>query len=421
MPQDWRDNLQTASIGSAELFVSDVRTSGGRRVVVTELPARDKPVNEDMGRAAWRYQVTAFVIGDEYMKARDNVMDVLSSEGPHDFVHPFQGTKSVVLDGAVEVSESDSEGGWARLSFALVESGEPDGLRVYVSSAAALAAAADAGVAAGAGDLKKGLAKVGIGSIFAAVSGALDKASRAMLIAKRNVFGALGVGEFAKLSDSITNFKDTANRLLSSPAELMSAIHGIVSGIMSIIASFDDVDSAAAPYPGGAKAVRAEAALAAAQELAQVDLVTPPAFPGAPVDEDAQEAERAVGKALRVATVCGTASLLQTLPLESQATATEALGIVGALAELVLVDETTSDELFVAMTDLRAALDQHLAGLTAELPSVQEYTPPTTLPALLVAYRFYRDPLRDLEICGRNGVADPNFLRGGAVLQVLDG
>lgn len=421
MPQDWRDNLQSASIGSAELFVSEVRTSGGRRVVVTELPARDKPVNEDMGRAAWRYQVTAFVIGDEYMKARDVVMDVLSSEGPHDFVHPFQGTKSVVLDGAVEISESDSEGGWARLSFALIESGEPDGLRVYVSSAAALTAAVDAAVAAGAVDLKTGLAKIGIGSIFAAATNALNKVSRAMLIAKRNVFGALGVGELAKLSDAITNFKDTSIRLLNSPAELMTAINGIVSAIMSIIANFDDADPAAAPYPGGAKAVRAEAALGAAQELAEVDTVTPPPFPGAPVDEDAEAAERAVGKALRVASVCGTASLLQTLPLESQATATEALGIVGALAEKVLIDETTSDDLFTAMTDLRAALDQHLAELTAELPSVQAYTPPSTLPALLVSYLFYRDPLRDLEICGRNGVADPNFLQGGVPLQVLDG
>lgn len=418
MPVDWRDNLLPASIGGVDLFVSSVNTVGGRRVVVTELPKRDKPVNEDMGRAAWRYAVTGFVIGTEYMAARDDVMRVLSSKGPHVFVHPWQGPKSVVLEGTVTIAESDTEGGWAQLSFGLVESGEPDGLRVLVSSAAALAAAADAGVAAGAADLAKGLA--GVGDVFAAAAAAVGKVSSTLMSAKRKVLGALGVSELTSLTDAITELKDTGHRLLNTPAELMTTLSGLVASLMSVIGVFADDNAAAAPFPGGAKAIRAEAALEAAQELAAVDTVTPPPFPGGPVDAGAQEAERAIGKALRVAAVTSTAALFQTLPLESADTAKQALEAIGDLAEQLLVDETTSDELFTALTDLKAALDRHLAGLASSLPSVQTYTPAVTMPALLIAWQFYGDPTRDLEIAGRNNVKDPNFVRGGVPLQVLD-
>jgi prophage DNA circulation protein len=420
VPVDWRDNLLPGSIGNADLFISDVQTLVGRRVVVTELPKRDKPVNEDMGRAADRYSVTAFVIGDEYMRHRDAVVAVLRSPGPYNFSHPWQGPKSVVLEGQLQITESDTEGGWAKLNFSLIESGEPDGLRILVSSASALATAADAGVAAGAADLAKGLKKVGIGSIFAAAANAIGKASRSLMKAKQQVFGALGVNELTSLTDSIANLKDTGYALLNAPAELMTTLSGLVASIMSVIAIFDGDDAAAAPYPGGAKAVRAEAALSAAQELASVDTVTPPPYPGGPVDEDAQEAEKAISKALRVAAVTGTAALFKTLPLESADTAKAALAAVGEMTEQLLLDETTGDELFNALTDLKAALDRHLAGLASSLPSVQTFTPATTAPALLLAYLYYGDPTRDLEICGRNRLPDPNFVRGGVPIEVLD-
>lgn len=420
MPVDWRDNLLPASIGDVGLFISEVRTVVGRRVVVTELPKRDRPVNEDLGRKAREYAVTGFVIGVEYMSARDDVMKVLESPGPHVFVHPWQGPKSVVLEGTVSIAESDTEGGWAKLDFNLVESGEKDGLRVLVSSVAALATAAAAVVAAGAIDLEKGLKGRGLGSIFAAAAAAVGKVSDKMMGAKRKVFGALGVSELTSLTDAITELKDSAHRLLNAPGELMTTLRGLVGAIMSVIGVFDRDDAAAAPFPGGAKAIRADAALDAAQELVEVDTVTPPPFPGGPVDEAAQEAEKAVGKALRVAAVAGTAALFQTLPLESADTAKAALEAIGDMAEQLLLDETTGDELFTGLTDLKVALDRHLAGLASTLPSVQAYTPVVTTVALLVAWQIYGDPTRDLEIVGRNNVPNPNFIRGGVPLQVLD-
>lgn len=420
MPVDWRDNLLEGRIGGAPIFVSEVDTSAGRRTVVTELPRRDKPVNEDMGRAARRYQVTAFVIGNEYMAARDAVLDVLELPGPHVFVHPFQGPKSVVLESPASVVESDTEGGWARFSMTLVESGEPDGLQVLVSTPVALLDAAIEAEAAGALDLAKGLADVDVGDVFNAANGALSKVSGGMAAAKRKMTGALGLSELTTLTDAISDLTTNATRLLNTPSELMSTLSGLVAAMMGIISIFDSDDEAAAPYPGGAKAVRVEAALGVAQDLDEVDTVEPPAFEGAPVDEAAQVAEAAVGKALRVASVTQVAATFATLPLEAADTAKEVLLSLGDKIEALLQDPTTGDELFAALTDTRAALDRHLAGLAATLPSVQEYTPPVTMPALLIAWLLYGEPLRDVEIAGRNDLRDPNFVAGGEPLEVLD-
>lgn len=55
--------------------------------------------------------------------------------------------------------------------------------------------------------------------------------------------------------------------------------------------------------------------------------------------------------------------------------AVDALATLGGLADDLLEDPDTEDDVFTAMTDLRAALDAHLATLVASLPRVQQYTP----------------------------------------------
>jgi len=148
--------------------------------------------------------------------------------------------------------------------------------------------------------------------------------------------------------------------------------------------------------------------------------VTPPPYPGGPQNDDQVAAEKALSKAMGVMVVAQTISLFGgTIPLESAEGAVESLKTLGGLADNILIDTDTSDDLYVAMTDLRAALDTHLVYLSASLPQVQLFTPPKAMSALLIAFEFYNDPLRDLEIVGRNRIKDPNFVPGGVPLEVL--
>jgi prophage DNA circulation protein len=373
-----------------------------------------------MGRRARKFKVDAIVIGSDYLTQRDDVIAVFESPGPHIFVHPWLGELSVILDegSSLDIQESHAEGGWARLSFDLVESGDPDGARIKISTSAALTVASVAAIEA----VKVAkVKKLGLGNIFNALSKGISAISSGLLKVKRKAFGALGVSQAAGIADSLADLNSTIGKLANSPAELLTTLSGIVAGLKGIFKSqaAANEDSPNQAFPGGAKKVAVEAALSAAQDMCAIDPVTPPLFEGAPVDPVEVAAQKALGDFLKVSAISEVIDLMGTLPLESASVAIDALATLGGLADGILADPDTEDDVFVAMTDLRAALDAHLASLVSALPVVQKYTPTEARSALLIAYELYGDPTRDLEICGRNKVRDPNFVPGGEPLEVL--
>ena len=413
----WQDDLLPASLGGAPFFTADARQLAiGRRTVLTEFPKRDTPARQDLGRRARRWSVTGFVLGPDYMQARDALMAVLESEGPYVFADPWLGEFPVILDGQVQVAESDAEGGLARFTFALVESGDEGEVRTTPSTSAALGAASAAVLGAGAADLENDL-DLSLGDALSAATDAVGTVTGAMGDALRKVEGTLGLAQAAELASALGDLKNAAQQLLNAPGALMAAINGIVAGILSLIKLADAAD--VAEFPGGDKVVRVDTAIETTRALGEVETVTPPPYPGGPKKPEATAAEAAIGKALRVATVAGTAALFVDLSLDSTDTATSVLATVGGLVETLLLDTTVSDALFAAVQDLKAALDKHLAGLASELPAMTTFTPTTSMPALLIAYYVHGDPRRDLEVVARNDVKDPNFVTGGEPLKVL--
>lgn len=410
----WQDDLLDASIGGAPFFALSVRSTFGRRTIITEFPQRDEPGNEDMGRAADRWDIEGVVIGPEYMAARDALVDVLKTAGPHRFTHPWWGEVSVVLDGTVSLTEQVTEGGIARFSFSVVESGVGADLRIIPSPAADLAVAVDAVVAAADADVKKKLSKPGI---LSAIAGAIGKIADVMQAVRRKTLGALsGVDE---LTDALTDLKEARHDLAALPDAIMSKINGLLAALASVVrkSAADDADL----FPGGEKRVRVDIALQASADLQAEDLETPPPFEGVPVDPDDNEAELVMQRAFRATAVANYAALFADLPLESTADTAKVLAGLGEAIEALMLDPAVDDTLYAALGDLRAGLDAQLQAAVQDLPSITTYTPTSSLPALLIAFWVHGDPTRDLEIVGRNGVDDPNFVTGGEPLEVLVG
>lgn len=403
----WQDDLLDASIGGAPFFAQAVRSSFGRRTVVTEFPDRDDAAAEDLGRAARRFQVDGVVLGAEYIRARDAVVDVLESAGPHVFSHPWYGEVSVVLQqgSTIEVSESVTEGGGARITFSVVEVGDEEPLRIIASPAADLKATVVDVSAQAASDFAK--VKSGAG-VLAAIAAAISKVAAVMQKVKRKALGALGGVD--ALTYALLDLDDARDALAALPSALMSKINGLLAALAQIVrdSNADDV----AEFPGGEKTVRVDAALQALAELTAVDVGTEPD------DEDAAEAEQLFNVAFRAQTVAVYADLFLELPIESTDQAGEVVAAFGTGIEALLVDPVLSDELFAQISDLRAALDAALDAAAKNLPTISTYTPPGTLPALLIAYLVHGDPSRDLEVVARNRIADPNFI-GGVELEVL--
>lgn len=405
----WLDDLLEADIGGAPFFALSVRSSGGRRTVVTEFPGRDEAAAEDLGRRSRRWSVEAVVIGAEYMQARDAVVDVLEKAGPHRFTHPWWGEAQVVLDGPIEVSESAAEGGVARISFSLAEVGTAPAFKIVPSPAADLGAAADYAKEIAAADYAKTIG--GLGDVLAAIAAAITTAASAMTKVHRKVLAAFGGVD--TLTYALLDFDEARDDLAALPDTLMAEINGLLAALGQMIRDSAVADQEA--YPGSEKVQRVEQALQAAEELHAVDVATETD------DEAEQAAEAAFNLAFRSLAVATFTALFQDLPLESTDQSAAVLTSLGGALEDLLLEPTLSDEAYDALTDLRSALAEQARAAAQALPSLTTYTPTSATPALLIAFWLYGDPGRDLEIVARNGVADPNFVPGLVPLEVLYG
>ena len=120
----WRDNLLDASFRGVAFGVNDTEAPiAGRRLAVHEYPGRDEPFVEDLGRRTKRWEIEAFVVGDEYADARDALIEACDMPGPGELVHPYLGSLQVACT-ACSLVERTREGRMARFTLSFVEAGE---------------------------------------------------------------------------------------------------------------------------------------------------------------------------------------------------------------------------------------------------------------------------------------------------------
>ena len=118
----WRDNLRPASFRGVPFFVEGADQQGGRRQAVHEFPQRDDVFVEDLGLRPHEFRIDGYVLGADYMAARDALIQAANEAGPGTLVHPYRGSLTVsCLDWTMR--ESDREGGiaWVTLTFILLQ------------------------------------------------------------------------------------------------------------------------------------------------------------------------------------------------------------------------------------------------------------------------------------------------------------
>jgi prophage DNA circulation protein len=120
----WKDKLQPATFRGVPFEVESDDGSFGRRTQVHEYPQRDKPYAEDLGRATRELNVTAFLVGADYLDARDKLLEALETAGPGTLVHPWYGELKVSLKEPARVSHSIANGGMCTVQLSFVEAGE---------------------------------------------------------------------------------------------------------------------------------------------------------------------------------------------------------------------------------------------------------------------------------------------------------
>jgi prophage DNA circulation protein len=406
----WKDNLRPASFRGVAFKVEGHDAEYGRRQATHEYPQRDEPFTEDLGKKARTYSVEAYVLGDDYMATRDQLIAAVETAGPGELVHPYLGQLQVECRG-LKIRETATEGRMCRLSLTFVEAGQAKYPSATNDTVSAIGGAANkAKAAAKLGFVEKFLAD-GFPSFV--VNGAAEHLQGISATLARLPFNPVAEAQaVAAFFDQVESLADDALDLIMAPADLADRIVGMLDGVREVF--------------GG----KADAALRAIR-TGNPSTPTAVAFLQTPnrVQEDGnREALRGLVRAVCIAEQAKVAATTATTAPGDQGgaasfqTREEALAVRDELLEAIdaecEIESTTTDE-YRGLVDLRAELVRGVPSPDLRLPRQAEYTPRSTLPSLVVAHQFYGDAGRAVEIAERNRVAHPGFIPGGTPLQVV--
>ena len=371
----WKDNLRDASFRGVSFFVPSHELQGGRRLVTHEYPLRDEPYTEDMGLKARRYGVEAYVVGDDYMSARDSLVEALNKGGEGELIHPYLGTLTVQCE-SYTMSEASEEGRMARFSIQFVESGESKYPDESQDRQMAVTEAAD--------ELDE-CAAASFAEDFD-VEGWPEFVSLDALSTLESFWGRIG--------STITNVKT----LLSQPLALASQVQGVISAFSeksfsSGGSSYSDISRLLTAIADG----ESYKSTASGSRSAQVEVRNHNALVSLIRQSAVAEAAR-----------CASAAEYETRQ--------EAAGAAASISTLLdeEADRTMDSDLFNAQCALRTKV--YTALTDEELPELMSLAISRPTASLVLAYETYGDALRCDEIVTRNNTPHPGFISGAVNL-----
>ena len=133
-PAPWRMRLLPASYAGVRFHVEQQGRSGGRRVVLHEYPKRSGPYAEDMGRAAFRYQLTGYLVGPSYHTDKQALMNVLDNSESGTLIDPYLAMPKQCICERYSVSETRDRGGYCTFEMTFVELGSPGNTPEQINS-----------------------------------------------------------------------------------------------------------------------------------------------------------------------------------------------------------------------------------------------------------------------------------------------
>lgn len=401
----WRENLRKvtlndgrqlvgASFRGEPFFVESVERSGGRRAVVHEFPLRDDPFVEDLGRKARGYRVEGYVLGDDYLADRDNLLAALEREGVGQLQLPYYDLKRAICT-SVTVRETKTEGGMAVFSLEFAEAPNQKPVPAAAFDAPAqVAAAADTAIAAAKAELGTKLSAAGLPAYaLESTATALLKATDAL---EEKLAPVISVTQdLAQFTGQIQLITARASTLVRTPDDVFDAFRAAITVLADTAEAAPDavMDALFGAYPfllGGevlpTTAIRT-------RELAN---------------------QAAIAAALRRIIAIEAARLV---PLVSYVSIEEATAARDQAASMLEEQAgSASDSAYPALVDLRSQVLRAVPGGQA-LASVTTIERKAPLPSILVSYQLYGSVDKADDIVARNGISHPGFCSG--TLKVL--
>jgi prophage DNA circulation protein len=366
----------------------------GRRNVVNEYPNKDEAYVEDMGLKARVFTLDIFVLGDDYMTARDTLEAAFEKEGPGELVHPWRGRMTVSVTDC-RPSESIDQGGRQSWSVTFTQTGENKQPNIRPDTAAIVDITADNAIAASENDFAETFNVDGLPEFVEAdAMTQINTALSDTLALARGMLPDMGI-----LSAFISNANGIVSKLtqlMRLPTNLASSITGQISGFLGLAS-------------GPLSAFNALKNLFGTSHKS-VNRTTP-----SRIQQD--DNRKAVADLTRRTAIIEAARTTASINFDSTM---QAVQVRNEIVDAIEAEQLTApDEVFNSLSDLRTAVVRDINARTTDLPNLIKYTPKATLPAVVLAYMIYGDAKKDEDIVNRNAVAHPGFVQGGKALEVL--
>lgn len=385
----WRDELRTASFRGVRFHVEQGTIVAGRRLARHEYPQRDVPYLEDMGRKAREYKVEAYVIGADYMAARDELLAAVEKAGAGQLVHPWHGTLSVTVSDC-QLTESTQHGGFAKFALTFIEAGQQMEPTTSIDTEGVL-------------DWQFASTKVALADDF-------DQA-----------FSIDDLPEFA-VQDAL----DSVNDLLEMPGMVLGEIGWIMSNPLSALNALlpqnllDSLGNPLALARGILTLVDRAGSVMGLFDYQRPQVMTAYTTP----TRVAQNANRSAisGLVQQAATARRIVDLAKSEPATLD-DARIARSEIVQRADAVLLNEHTGPRAADAILQLRTDAVAHFIRIQPSLPRLVSVTPQAVRPALVLAHEFHGDDWLDAgredELLGRNRVRHPGFVPAGQSLEFV--
>lgn len=397
----WKDQLQPASFRGVSFYVGDAEALFGRRNQLHEYPYKDIPFAEDFGKKAREFTINAYVIGEEYIGVRDQlIMAVEEDPTPGTLIHPTLGQKTVVPKDC-RVVYSNQEGGIERFVLTFVEAGENTyplaeedtqelvSLTSFTAIDSIVNNFADNFTINGYPSFVSDNAKVIIDDVIDAIEGAVK-------------FGVTLKSKASALFNSINQYRSKYSSLLKKPKELGVGIADLITAIPSA-------------YPSKRTVIYAiRKTLTVGNSYKQVPMTTP----SRKQQYKNQIALLNLVKNLAVTQIAVSASQVE---YSSKTEASTFKNLIQSDMEglLVQLGDQGNDEQYQAVESLKSVLIKDISTRALLLPNLVTFNTKESAPALVTAYDIYEEAGKDLDLVERNRIRNPNFMPSYSPLEVL--
>lgn len=368
----WRDELRPASFRGVGFEAVELGGESGRRIVADEIPESDAlPPTNDLGRIRPAFKLRGFVVGDDYLDRKERLLAALNAYGPGDLVHPWRGQLRVQV-GAVS-HKHDLQHGVCVIEFDCVEAG---GLPLaFVEVVADQRAAAVAVLANGSANAHYGPLGAGSGSVW------MREWSRLAVMARL----AIGATTDDAYIDDLFNdgtftsetWGDTTVSEIAAAVQLLTDLRGLLEFVQSASS-----------------------------------LVLPSA--GTPTEAARDVAYVAVGDSIRTLAAIRATEIAAAMTFISADAAEQTMAeVAGVLNDWL--EGITDRDLFMSLTDLRAAMVDALSQAAARLPREREVVVTGPTPAIVIAFDVYggrRLEAREAELIALNAIGHAGLVMG---------